>query len=319
MFKSSILSYYRNVLISVLLFIIFFVIFANIAEGFFSASMFNVILLTGAELGTLTIGITLLIIAGEIDLSVASVFVFSNYVVLLLSNWGIPLPICILMALAYGAFAGFLNDFLSSRFRIPSFIVTLGTLIFWRSALAGFTNGEPTYYTGEASIIFKILGGQIGIFPNQFLWFLVFVIIFSLILTHSQFGNHILATGGNREIARALGVNTNQTKRVCFMISSMLAAFAGISYLARSSYLDPIVGTGMEFEAIAAAVIGGTVLTGGLGSVVGATVCAFLLKEIQIGMGAYGIHVEYYKVAVGILLVIAAVINNQITRKVFKT
>jgi len=316
--KTSFLLYYRNVLISALLFIIFFVLFSNIAEGFFSASMLNVILLTGAELGTLAIGITLLLISGEIDLSVASVFVFSDYVVLIFSNLGIPLPICVLIALVYGAFAGFLNGFLTLRFRIPSFVVTLGMLIFWRSALAGFTYGEPTYYEGEESIIFKILGGQIGIFPNQFLWSLIFVIIFSCILNYSQFGNHIFATGGNREVARSLGVNTNRTKRMCFIISSMLAAFAGISYLARSSYLDPIVGTGMEFEAIAAVVIGGTLLRGGSGSVVGATICAFLLKEIQIGMGAYGVKAEYYKVAVGILLVIAAVVNNLITRKVFK-
>jgi len=316
--KTSFLLNNRNVTISVILFIAFFILFSNVARGFFSPSMLTVILLTGAELGTLTIGITLLLISGEIDLSVASVFVFSDYVVLILSSFGIPLPICFIFALVYGAFAGYLNGFLTMKFSIPSFVVTLGTLIFWRSAVAGLTNGEPTYYTGGDSVLLRILGGQIGIFPNQFLWLLVFVVIFSVILNHSQFGNHILATGGNKEVARALGVDTYKIKRLCFMISSTLASFAGISYLARSSYLDPIVATGMEFEAIAATVIGGTLLSGGSGTIVGATICAFLLKEIQIGAGTYGIKAEYYKVAVGILLVISAIINNLITRKIFK-
>jgi simple sugar transport system permease protein len=317
----SFLLHNRNSLISCVLLAGFFILFSSTARGFFSFEMLTVILLTGAELATLTIGVTILIIAGEIDLSIASVFVFSNYVVLLLSGLGVPLPISALLALAFGFAAGFLNGFLTLRFKIPSFVVTLGTLIFWRSAVAGLTNGEPMYYAGDVgkSIFLKILGGQIGIFPAQFLWFLGFAVLFALILSHTRFGNHIFATGGSSEIAKALGVNSDRTKMTCFVISGMLAAFAGVSFLARSSYLDPIVGTGMEFEAVAATVIGGTILTGGSGSIFSAVVCALLLKELQIGAGAFGVKTEYYKVVVGALLVVAAVFNMQITRRVFRS
>ena len=317
----SFLLHNRNSLISCVLFAGLFILFSNISRGFFSFEMLTVILLTGAELATLTIGVTLLIIAGEMDLSIASVFVFSNYVVLVFSNLGVPLPVSALFALAFGVAAGFLNGFLTLRFKIPSFVVTLGTLIFWRSAVAGLTNGEPMYFAGDAgkSVFLRILGGQIGVFPSQFLWFFGFATLFALILNRTRFGNHIFATGGNSEIAKALGVNPDRTKMICFVISGVLAAFAGISFLARSSYLDPIVATGMEFEAVAATVIGGTILTGGSGSIFSAVVCAFLLKELQIGTGAFGVKTEYYKVVVGAMLVVAAVFNMQITRRVFRS
>ncbi len=315
----SFVSSQRNSVISVGLLLGFFLLFSLISYGFFSAQMLTVILLTGAELATITIGMTVLMIAGEIDLSVASVFVFSNYLVMVFSGIGLPFILCALIALAFGAAAGLLNSFLTLRFQIPSFVVTLGTLIFWRSAVAGITNGEPMYYKGKGSPLFGILGGQVGMLPDQFLWFLGFAVLFVVLLHFTRFGNHVYATGGNREIARALGVNTLKVKRLCFVISALLAAFTGVTFVTRSSYLDPIVASGMEFEAVAAAVIGGTLLTGGSGSLFASVVCAFVLKEIQIGAGAYGVKTEYYLLVVGALLVAAAVFNNFITRRVFRS
>jgi len=280
--------------------------------------MINVILIIGSELGIIALGVTLLIISGEIDLSVASVFVFSNYVVLICSQFGIPIVFSFFLGIAFGIGAGFLNGFFALRFKIPSFVVTLGFMIFWRAVLAGLTNGEPTYYEGARSRFFDFIGGQVGFIPNQFIWFCALSILFSLILNRTKFGNWIMATGGNIQTARALGVNTYRTKMICFMTCSALAAFSGASFLVRSTYLDPIVATGMELEAIAAAVIGGTILTGGVGSIIGTSICAFLLKEVQVGIATYGIRVEYYNVLVGILLMIATVINNTLIRKFIK-
>jgi simple sugar transport system permease protein len=246
--------------------------------------------------------------------------VFSDFIVMALSGVGVPLVLCALIALCFGAAAGLLNGFLTLRFRIPSFVVTLGMLIFWRSAVAGLTNGESMGYQGPAaSPLLTILGGQIGVLPAQFLWFVGFALIAIVVAQYTRFGNHVYATGGNREIARALGVNTNRIKMLCFVICALLASFAGVSFVTRSSYLDPIVATGMEFEAVAASVIGGTLLAGGSGSLFAAAVCAFLLKEIQIGAGAYGVKTEYYQLVVGVLLVVSATFNNVITRRVFRS
>ncbi|HVO38055.1 MAG TPA: ABC transporter permease [Spirochaetia bacterium] len=318
--RAALFSSQRNNLISAALFVAFFSIFSLVSHGFFSGDMLNVIFLTGAELGTITIGLTLLMISGEIDLSVASVFVFSDYMVMALSGAGVPLLVSALIALSFGAAAGLLNGFLTLRFRIPSFVVTLGMLIFWRSAVAGLTNGESMAYRGPASSpVLTVLGGQIGVLPAQFLWFLGFAAIGIVVLQYTKFGNHVFATGGNREIARALGVNTHRIKMLSFVICALLASFVGITFVARSSYLDPIVATGMEFEAVAASVIGGTLLAGGSGSLFAAAVCAFLLKEIQIGAGAYGVKTEYYQLVVGVLLVLAATFNNVMTRRVFRS
>jgi len=309
----------RSEIVVVFLLLLFFILFSRISSGFFSFSMINVILLTGSELGIIALGVTLLIISGEMDLSVASVFVFSNYVVLICSQFGVPIVISFLLGIVFGVGAGFLNGFFTMKFKIPSFVVTLGFMIFWRAVLAGFTNGEPTYYEGARSLIFDVLGGQVGFIPNQFIWFCVLSVIISLVLNRTKLGNWIMATGGSIQTARALGVNIFRTKMICFITSSVLAAFAGASFLVRSSYLDPIVATGMELEAVAAAVIGGTILTGGIGSIIGTSICAFLLKEVQVGTATYGIRVEYYNVLVGILLMIAAVINNNLIRKLIKT
>jgi len=122
----------------------------------------------------------------------------------------------------------------------------------------------------------------------------------------------VFATGGDKDTAKALGVNTYRVKLTCFMISSGLAAFAGVAYLGYANYLDPIIATGVELEAIASAVIGGVLLTGGVGSILSAAICALLLKEIQVGIMTYGIPVEYYRVFVGALLVIGVIINRQV-------
>lgn len=309
----------RSETIVVILLMTFFILFSRISAGFFSSSMLNVIFLTGSELGIIALGVTLLIISGEMDLSVASVFVFSNYIVLISNQFGLPILVSFILGIIFGIGAGFLNGFFTMKFKIPSFVVTLGFMIFWRAVLAGLTNGEPTYYEGVPTRLFKVLGGQIGFIPNQFIWFCILAVVFSIVLNRTKFGNWIMATGGSIQTARALGVNIFRIKMICFMISSSLAAFAGASFLVRSSYLDPIVATGMELEAVAAAVIGGTVLTGGIGSIIGTSICAFLLKVVQVGIATYGIRVEYYNVLVGILLMIAAVINSALIKKLLKT
>jgi len=308
----------RSEVIAIFLFLLFFIIFSNICTDFVSIDMFNIILLLGAELGIIAIGESLLIISGEIDLSVASVYVFSIFISLKLTNMGLPFPLSALIALAVGCFIGLLNGFITLRFKIPSFIVTLGGLLFWRALVAGITYGEPTYYEGGPSLLLGLLGGKIGFIPILFLCFLGFGIIFSILLTRTKFGNWVFATGGNRDTARALGVNTDRVKLTCFMIASGLAAFTGVSYIGHTNYLDPIIATGIELEAIASAVMGGVLLTGGVGSILSATICAFLLKVIQVGIMTYGIPVVYYKVVVGALLVIATITNSQIIRRLTK-
>jgi len=303
----------RSEIIVTFLFLLFFVFFSNICTDFFSIDMFSIILLLGAELGIIAIGEALLMISGEIDLSVASVYVFSIFITLELMNVvGLPFLLSALIAVAFGCLIGLLNGFITLRFKIPSFVVTLGGLLFWRSIISGITNGEPIYYKGGPSLFMGLLGEKIGFIPILFFWFLGFGIIFSILLTRTKFGNWVFATGGDRDTARALGVNTDRVKLTCFMISSGLAAFAGVAYLGYANYLDPIIATGVEMEAIASAVLGGVLLTGGVGSIFSTAICALLLKEIQVGTMTYGIVVEYYRVFVGVLLVIGVIINRQV-------
>jgi len=306
----------RGEIVFALLFLVFYVVFSNITTGFCSLSMFHIILLTGAELGIIAIGMSLLIISGEIDLSVASVFVFSTFITLTAVNRGLPFPLAALLALACGCSIGFLNGFITLRFKVPSFIVTLGGLLLWRALVAGITYGEPTFYKGEPSLLLNALGGKVGFVPGLFFWFLGLAVIFTITLTRTRFGNWVFAAGGDKETARALGVRVDRVKLTCFMITSTLAAFAGVAYIGGSSYLDPIVATGVELEAIASVVMGGILFSGGAGNLANAIICAFILKEVQVGMGVYGIPVVYYKVAIGALLILTVIGNRQIMRRI---
>ena len=309
----------RGEIVFPLLFLLFYVIFSNVATGFSSLGILHLMLLTGAELGIIAIGMSLLIISGEIDLSVASVFVFSTFIALTVVNKGLPFPLAALIALVCGCSIGFLNGCLVVKLRIPSFIVTLGGLLLWRAIVAGITSGEPTFYEGGPSLLLSSLGGKVGVVPNLFFWFLGLAIIFSIILTRTKFGNWVFAVGGDKETARALGVKADKVKIMCFMITSTLAAFAGVAYLGYSHYLDPIVATGLELETIASVVMGGILLSGGAGSLINAVICAFVLKEIQTGMAVYGIPVAYYKVAIGVLLVVTVIGNRQIIGRITRT
>jgi simple sugar transport system permease protein len=299
------------------IFIAFYLLFVSICPGFGSQRMMSVILMHGAELGIMTIGPTLLIMCGEMDLSVASVYAFAVFLMFSLANLGVPVIFAIVLALAYGAVAGAINGLLTLRFNVASFIATFGTLVFWRTALAGLSDGDATYLEVSNAIIVSLFGGTVGIIPKQFLWFLILAAVFSMMLNRSRFGNHVMATGGNARTARGMGVDTERTKWLCFIISSTLAAFSGVMIAARLTYVDPVLALGMEFEAVASAVIGGTVLTGGLGSIAATSIGAFLLKLIQHGVSAFGVKVEYFRVVIGLLLLICAVVSTHMTRRVF--
>lgn len=267
-----------------------------------------------AELGIVTVGIAFLMIAGEFDLSVGSVFAATSIFMAWLLNMGFPFALAFIATLILAAGVGLVNAIITIKGKIPSFIATLGTMWFIRGILLAVTKGFPVRIETTASGI-KILSMPIYFdLRISGLWFIMSVAVFQYVLMWTPYGNRAQAVGGASNTARALGISVAKIKTINFILSSIMASIAGMIALSRFNIVEPVAGQGLELEAIAAAVIGGCSLTGGIGSIIGAALGAFLVGEIRVGLILAGAPAYWYIGFIGILLIIAGIINLRLTR-----
>ena len=298
----------------ILAFVVMSAIFSILSPSFLSlrnlTGMFTVV----SELGIMTIGITFIMIAGEFDMSVSSVYALGGFLFVTLAN-GMNSLVAMAIVLLGAVVIGFINAIVVLKTRIPSFIATLGMMMFLRGVLLAITGGKSVKYVGD-SIVPAILSTRLplGFRPSHF-WFLGLTIVFSVILMRTRYGNWVFATGGDKAVARAMGVNTDRVKIINFMVSSVLASLAGMMVITRFWIANASFGQHMELEAIAAAVIGGTFLTGGYGSIVGAFFGAFLMGTVRTGLVMSGAPAYWYRAFVGAILIIAAAINLKLRSK----
>ena len=300
--------------------IIVFIGFSFTATHFLTADSIASILTVAAELGIVSAGVTFLMISGEFDLSVGSVLGVAAMIFALTAKAGWPHIAGWLLALLASGGIGFLNGFITVRAGIPSFITTLGTMMFWRGILLAVTGGFPvSYFPPGTPWMFLVLNGRFaGQFRASAIWFLGIILLLNLILVRTRYGNAVYATGGNKEAARVLGVSTDRVKLVNFVISAVLAGLAGCIQFARFLSVDPMRGLGLELEAIAAAVIGGTLLTGGAGNLIGTLFGVLLVGMVRSGLVQAGAPPYWYQAFVGLIVVVAVVINTNLRRWAFK-
>ncbi len=297
----------------ILAFSTIFIVFSVLAPKFISLRNLTGVFTIVSELGIITIGVAFLMIAGEFDLSVSSVYALSGFLFVTLANSFNSL-LALIITLVAAACIGFLNGTITLRAGIPSFITTLGTMMFLRGIMLAVTGGRSVVYNGDL-IVPTMLTRFIGRgFRPSHIWFLALALFFSLILTRTRYGNWVFATGGKKEVARAMGVNVNRVKVVNFMISSVMAGLAGCIVINRFGVANASFGMGMELEAIASAVIGGTFLMGGYGTIIGAFFGAFLMGMMRTGLVMVGAPAYWYQAFVGAILVIAATINIKLRR-----
>ena len=285
------------------------------AGAFLSGDNLRGILGLLPEVGLVSIGVTILMICGEFDLSVGSTFALTPMATSLLIIAGVPALVAILLGLLLAAVIGFANGFITLTFAIPSFIATLGMLFIVRSLTVVISGGFPPLLpddltTGE----FTQFVGPGGLFRASFIWFLAIASAASTLLAKSSVGNWIKATGGHLEAASAMGVPVRRVKLFCFMLCSVMAGFGGIIQVFRLHSPLPSIGDGLELQAVAAAVIGGTALSGGVGTVLGAVVGALLIRVIDNGLVMTQVDANWFKLAVGTLTIFAVVSNTWLRR-----
>ena len=281
-----------------------FMTYANIRVTFFAFP----------ELGIVVLGVGILMIAGEFDLSVGSVFALSPLVmVIAVGRWGFDPVIAIAIGFAVSLLVGYLNGWITLQFSIPSFVTTLGMLFMARSAAVVLSGGFPPPFPNEFPT--AIFVADLGLFRASMIWFVAFAVILGVMLHFSNLGNWIYATGGQPQAAADMGVNTRRVKIFCFMLCSFLAAFAGMVTTFRLRSALPALGEGLELQAIAAAVIGGTALTGGIGSVIGFIVGTGLIRVIDNGLVMARIDANWFRFAIGALTIFAVILNMWVRRR----
>jgi len=263
------------------------------------------------EVGLVSIGVTVLMICGEFDLSVGSMFALMPVSVALMTNAGVPFVPGMLLGLVIAALVGFANGFITLTFNIPSFITTLGMLFIVRSLTVVITGGFPPLLSSDLPIgIFTHFLGPGGILRASFIWFAIIALAAGAMLSGSNLGNWIHATGGFVDAAAAMGVPVRRVKMASFVLCSMMAGFAGTIQVFRLGAPLPSIGEGLELQAVAAAVIGGTALTGGVGTVLGAIVGALLIRVIDNGLVLSRVDANWFKFAIGALTISAVVANS---------
>ncbi len=256
----------------------------------------------------LALGMTLVIILGGIDLSVgALVAMIGTVTVGLIVNQGVPIFAGILIGLILGILCGALNGGFVAFFKFPAFIVTLSMMNIARGVAYIYCGGKTTRIMDERFV--KIGTGSLGLVPIPVIYMLVMIVIFSILLNKTKFGTYIYAIGGNREAARLSGVPIKITEIAVFTIAGFMASFAGIVLAARMYSGQPSVGDGHELNAIAACVLGGISMSGGVGRIGGTVMGVLVMGVINNGLNLLNVSTYWQYVAKGAIILIAVMVD----------
>jgi simple sugar transport system permease protein len=265
-------------------------------------------------LGIIGLGVGVLMIAGEFDLSVGANYTFTAIVMATMVQDGKSAYLAAPVALILGTLIGLLNGVITLRFNIPSFIATLGAMLFWK--------GMTLLYHGATSLRFRpdqsfvdLMSGAVGPLEAAFLWYVGLTIVFWALLHHHKLGNHFYAVGGNKLAATAIGINPDRTKMIAFGLAGFCSALAAILATTRVGSILPGSGLGLELQAIAACVIGGLALSGGRGTIVGIFLGAALMYTIQDVLLLIRAPGFYLDIFVGVLIVLAVIFNEVVRQR----
>lgn len=292
---------------------------------FLTSPLMSVVLRDTARIGMIAIGIVLVMITGEIDLSVGATYALAPYLMIrMATDLDVSLWLTAPIALAAGLLIGFINGFITVKLHIPSLITTLGMFFLLTGMTVSYAHSQPIRMPNQPP--FNVIFGQNRFGPldslfswdgltgfTPIIWTLAVVLILTLVLSRTVFGLHLISTGSNLLAAREIGVRTDRIKIAAFMICGMLAALTGlITATVTGSAAPDTGGSTLTLLAIAAAVIGGTALTGGSGTVIGALIGAFVISCLNNGLVLLGAQATESNIFLGLAILAAMILNVQL-------
>lgn len=312
--------------VATLLILVF--IFSLTSSAFLSVNNGLTVMLQTSVIGLLAIGMTMVIITGGIDLSVGSILALSGVITGLTIKAGVPVPPAMVLGIVTGAACGFVNGLVIAKMRITPFVATLGMMLIARGLALQLTGAAPISRLDETfgklgnGALFRVVEMQDNGFPKVIfpgipypaILLLVMAVLGWYLLQKRQFGRHLLSLGSNEEAARLSGVNVDRTKILAYTTSGALAGIAGMVLMSRLVTVQPNEGVMYELDAIAASVIGGASLMGGIGSISGSMIGAFIIGVLRNGLNMAGTSAFIQMIIIGVV-VIGAVYIDQVRNK----
>lgn len=284
---------------------VMFLFFSIVQKGFASYANIMTIALSTCINGLLALGVTFCITTAGIDLSLGTTMTFTCVMSgIAFTKWGFPIWMAVIVGFAVGALCGFLSGFGVSYMGLPPFIATLSMQMMTKGLSLVITGCTPVYFTKSLTYQNIALGNFLGIngFYNAFALFILGVIIAWILYSKTLLGRYTQAIGSNEEAARLSGINTKNWKMLVYTVSGLFSAFAGLIMSSRLNSAQPQLGTGYETDAIAAAVIGGTSMSGGEGSIIGTVIGAFIISTLTNGLRSMGVATEWQTAITGAVL-----------------
>lgn len=279
-------------------------------QGFVSTdNLLNIVRQT-AMISIMGIAMTFVISTGEIDLSVGSITALSSLVAALALQAGFGLVGGLVAGVGSGLLVGLINGLLITKVAIPSFLVTLGTMGIVRGAAMWMTNTAPVPII-DNNFNWLFGSGDIGLIPILLVWTLIFTVIGHILLKKTAFGRQTLATGGNESAAKFSGVKTWKIKLFVFLGTGLMAGFAGVLYAGRMHAGRYTFGDGDELSVIAAVILGGTALTGGVGTVIGTVIGSLMIGVINNGLIIMGLDVSQQMMIRGLIIILAVAFGKK--------
>ena len=304
--------------------ILLIIVFAFTSPAFLTVNNGLTVLLQTSVIGILAIGMTMVIITAGIDLSVGSVLALSGVVAGLVIKEGVPVASAMVLGIIDGAACGFANGLVITRMRITPFVATLGMMMIARGVALQLTGAAPISRLGEAfgvlgnGSFFRIVEMQENGFPKVIfpgipypaVLLLIMAALGAYLLQKRQIGRHIFSVGSNEEAARLSGVNVDRTKIWAYTASGALAGLAGMVLMSRLVTVQPNEGVMYELDAIAASVIGGASLMGGVGSISGSMIGAFIIGVLLNGLNMAGTSAFIQQIIIGVVVICAVYIDQ---------
>lgn len=286
------------------------IIFQVLSSQFITVSNLQVVFQLAAEIAVVGVAEVMVMVLGEIDLSVGNVFAFAPVIMYVINQAGAPLIVAIIIAIAASLAVGLINGLLTVKVGVPSFIATLAVLYALNGLTLIITNGFPV--TPPINALTNIMGGSTY---SLVIWAIIIVAVWHFILNKTPFGLHTTSVGSNLISSREVGIAVDRVKIWNFVLAAGLAGLLGIFESFRITTIDPLAGgTGLLLEGIAAAVIGGTALTGGSGTIIGAAIGAFVIAALQEGMNLLGVNAYLFDLVLGLAIGSAMILNIRMAR-----
>lgn len=302
-----------------------FIAFTLTNEYFFTINNLMTIGLQTSTIAFIGIGVTCVILTGGIDLSIGSVVALSGVTAGMMVKAGVPVPLGLALGIFMGGFCGSINGLFVTKLRLPPFIATLGMMMIARGVALYVTNAAPVSGLPESfgvlgnGALFRIVdinevtGMPIVIFPGipyPVILMVILAIVFTFALTKLRVGRYLYAIGSNEEAARLSGINTDRVKVIAYTASGMLAGLAGVVLASRLVTAQPNGGNMYELDAIASAVVGGTSLMGGVGTIPGTMIGAFIMGVLRNGLNMNGVSFFVQQIIIGGVIIMTVAFDQ---------